>query len=157
MDDHTYYVTREGYNNLLDEKKRLQAESKPKALVRVKHARDMGSLEDNDEYNAAREALNLIEGRLLELTEVLEKVQVVDKSDIAGKAHIELGSTITVDVRGKEQTLTIVGSIEADPTIGRVSHESPVGTSLMGLKEGDIVEIKLPHTSVEYKIIKIHS
>ena len=157
METQTYFVTKEGFEALTAEKDRLVVTGKPRALERVKHARDMGSLEDNDEYDAAREALNFIEGRINEIEDVLERAEIITQADIAQKAEITLGSTVTVEVSGKAQKITLVGSIEADVSQGKVSHESPVGEKLLGHKEGDIVKIELPQTTLEYKILKIHS
>lgn len=156
MDTQTYYVTQEGLDNLSAEQQRLTLVEKPQALDRVKHARDMGNLEDNDEYEAAREALNLIEGRIGELQDILDRAEVIQAKGGVNKAEITIGSMVTVEVSGLEHKITLVGSVEADASRGKVSHESPVGEKLLGLKEGDIVKIELPHASVEYKIKKIH-
>lgn len=150
-----YFLTKLGYQRLQEEYKRLKSEEKLVALERVKKAREMGNLEDNQEYEAARVALNLVEGRILELEDILDNAKIIaEEREIKGK--ITLGSRVTVEVKGAKQALTIVGSIEADPSQGKISHKSPVGSKLLGLKKGDVVKIELPNTIIEYKILKIH-
>lgn len=152
-----YYLTEEGHQNLLKEYEKLVKVDKPAILERVKKAREMGNLEDNQEYDAAQDAKNVMEGRIMEIEEVLENVQVIAETDVAKDGIITIGSRATVEVHGRTQTITIVGTVEADPSQGKVSHESPVGQKLLGLKEGDEVKIELPHTSLTYKVTKVHT
>ena len=135
----------------------LMNEDKPAVLERIKEAREMGNLEDNQEFEAAREAQNVIEGRIQEIEEILADCEIIEAKGEGEETKIDLGSTVTVDVHGKEQIFTIVGSIEADPSQGKLSHESPVGSQLIGLKEGDDIKVELPHTTVNYKVLKIHA
>jgi transcription elongation factor GreA len=156
-----YYLTKEGYENLQHEYQRLKTQDRPKALDRVKQARELGDLEDNDnpEYEAAREAQSVVEGRIMEIEDILAKAEIISVAPTSkvGEVKVQLGSMVTVEVGGNEQTYTIVGSVESDPAQGRVSHESPVGSNLLGLKEGDVVKVELPHNTLEYKILKIHT
>ncbi len=149
-----YFLTQEGFKNLKKELERLKNEELPAAIKRVSKARELDKIEDNQEFETAIREKDILEGRISELEDVLENATVINKNKVS--TTIEVGSTITVEVKGVHKTLTIVGSMEADPSQGKVSHESPVGKQLLGLKEGDIVEIKLPHATVEYKIKKIH-
>ncbi len=149
-----YFLTQEGFDNLKKELERLKTQELPVAVKRVSKARELDKIEDNQEFEAAIREKDILEGRIAELEEVIENATVITKKKVS--AVVEIGSTVTVEVKGVHKTLTIVGSMEADPSQGKVSHESPVGRELLGLKEGDIVEIKLPHATVEYKIKKIH-
>lgn len=150
-----YYLTQEGLDNLKTEYERLKGEDWPEVLQRVSEARELGKLEDNQEYEHAKHAKDIIEGRMVELEDIIANAAVIAPERIID-GKIVLGSTVTVEVKGDHQTFTIVGSVEADPSQGKLSCESPVGQQLLGLEEGDIIEIKLPHATIEYKIIKIH-
>lgn len=155
-----YFLTAEGIFNLRKEYERLKNVERPKVIQRIKQAREMGNLEDNQEYDLAREAQNILEGRILEILEILEHARTISDSDLAAPEYlgrISLGKTVTVEVQGKQQTFTLVGSIESDPGNGKLSHESPVGSKLMGLKSGDVVTIELPHATFDYKIIQVHN
>jgi transcription elongation factor GreA len=48
----------------------------------------------------------------------------------------------------------IVGTLEANPSEGKISNESPVGKALLGKKVGDEIVITSP-INVKYKIKKI--
>ncbi|MCA9391611.1 transcription elongation factor GreA [candidate division WWE3 bacterium] len=157
MDKKEYYLTQTGYDNLRAEYDRLKAEEWPNVVKRVSDARELGKLEDNQEFEEAKKAKDVIEGKLLEIEDILERASIIEEGKSGAKATVDIGSTVTVEVKGSRQTFTIVGSIEADPAQGKISHESPVGEQLLGLRQGDIVEIKLPSgTNLEYKIVKIH-
>lgn len=150
-----YFLTKEGLGNLKKELKKLQNEDKLRAIERVKKARDLGSLDDNPEYDAAREEQSLIEGRIEELGSIIKNAKIVDeKKEIKGV--IKIGSTVKVEIDGSHETFTIVGSVEADPSLGKISHESPVGKALLGLKKGDSIKVKLPHGEFRYKILEIN-
>ncbi len=151
-----YYLTQEGHDNLQEEFKRLKGEEWPAILKRVSEARESGNLEDNPEFDEASKAKDLIEGRIMEIEAIIDNVEIIKAEPKGIKGKISLGTTVTLEVQGEHQTFTIVGSIEADPTQGKLSHESPLGKQLLGLKEGDIIEIKLPFGNVEYRVVKIH-
>lgn len=151
-----YFLTQKGLQNLQKEHQTLVEVEKPKVVERVRKAREMGSLDDNPEYDAARDEQSRLEGRIWEIGEILAHAQIVEEQKkISGK--ISVGSTVTVEIEGEKQAFTIVGSVEADPALGKISHESPVGKSLLGLGEGDTVEVELPHGKFTYKILEIHS
>lgn len=147
-------ITQEGLENLKKELKRLVEEDRPLAVERVKGARDMGSLDDNPEYDSAREQQVLIEGKIEEIKDIIQNARVVSETNEV-KGVINVGSTVKVEINGGKEIFTIVGTLEADPASGKISHESPVGKALLGLKVGDKVKIKLPHGEFTYKILEV--
>jgi transcription elongation factor GreA len=150
-----YFLTKEGLKNLKNELGRLKAEDLPLVVKRVSDARELGKLEDNQEFDEASRAKNMLEGRIDELEEIIKNASIIDHGEISSEV-IQIGSTVTVEVKGDHHTFTIVGSVESDPSKGKISHESPVGKKLLGLKEGDVVKIQLPHATIDYRIKKIH-
>lgn len=150
-----YFVTKDGLKNLKKELKRLKEDDKLKAIERVKKARDMGYLDDNPEYEAAREEQSKVLGRIEELEDVVVNAKIVEEQkEIKGVTRV--GSKVKVEIDGKHSVFTIVGSVEADPALGKISHESPVGQALLGLKAGDTVRVKLPVGEFKYKILEIN-
>ena len=159
MDANRYYLTRDGFENLRRDYERLKNVERPVILDRVKRARELGNFEDNEVYELAREAQHILDGRLFEIESILGNSSIIDEiSSDTSHLHgtVSLGTTVTVEVQGASHTFTLVGSIEADPMKGKLSHESPVGSQLLGLKEGDSVHVELPHGAFDYKILKIH-
>lgn len=151
-----YYLTQDGYNQLKEEYRKLTKEEKPVLLKQVKEARGKGNLEDNPEYENVRDQQMMLEGRILEIEQILENAKVITPEASVNTA-ITIGATVTVEIEGSHEIYQIVGSAEADPTSGKISYESPVGKALLGLKPGDAVSVTLPHAAITYKVVKIHS
>lgn len=149
-----HVLTKEGYKELEEELRLLAQEKLPKVIERVANAREQGDLNENADYQAARDEQNFLEGKIVELQEILAKARVVDvhgrKSSV-----VELGSTVHVRVKGGKMRLRIVGPREADPARQKISHESPIGQALLGKKSGDEVTVEAPIGKVIYKIVKI--
>ncbi|MEG0476909.1 MAG: GreA/GreB family elongation factor, partial [Raoultibacter sp.] len=89
------------------------------------------------EYDDAKNEQGMMEARIAEITHILGDATVVTTPKRSTKVNI--GSTVTVDMAGRERTLTIVGGAESDVAAGRISNESPVGAALLGHKKGDVV------------------
>jgi transcription elongation factor GreA len=148
-----FHLTNEGVGELNDELARLVAERGPVA-ERIKAAREFGDLSENAEYSSARQEQERIEARIIEIEHILKNVDIISKPK--GDSKILLGATVKLKSEsGQTKEFQIVGTVEADPLEDKISDESPIGQALMGKKEGDKVEIKLPSETVEYKIIDI--
>lgn len=154
MKDNQVYVTSDGLTKLKTEYEDLIKHKRKEIAERIASAREMGESDDvNPEYEAAREEQSFIEGRIAELEEILKKATIIDHAK-NGKV-VEVGSTVTVQIGSDHETYTIVGSVEAAPTQGKISHESPVGQALLGLKAGDEVAVTTPTATLKYRIKKI--
>ncbi|MFH1029906.1 MAG: transcription elongation factor GreA [bacterium] len=148
------YVTKEGLEKLIKEKEHLEKVDRPEVIERIKRAKELGDLSENAEYHDAREAQSFIEGRILELKEMINNAVLID--DNSGNSKIaQVGSTVKVKIAGIEKDFTIVGPSEADPLNGLISNESPLGVAFIGHKKGEEVEVATPKGKVKYKILKI--
>lgn len=148
-------LTAEGLKELQKEYEELTKVKRPKAVERLATSRQMGDLAENNEHTQAREALSFMDGRISELEEVINRAALIDKGH--GKCQeIKVGCKVTVQAGKKEEhVFHLVGEWEADPTEKKISHQSPLGQSLVGRKVGDKVEVKAPAGKVIYKITKI--
>lgn len=155
MDAKKIYLTREGLQELKKEHEELSKAKRPDVLARVSQARDMGDLSENAEYVAAREELSFIDGRIDELEELLRQAVIIDGVKSSSKT-VKLGSTVTLNVKGKKEIFTVVGEWEADPKEKKISHESPLGKALIGKKVGDKVEVEAPAGRISYSITSVH-
>jgi len=108
-------------------------------------ARELGDLKENAEYHAAKDKQGLMEARILDLTDLVGRAQVIDPSKLAHE-RVSFGSTIElIDQEDEsEVTYTLVGSQESNPDKGLISIGSPMARALLGKEEGDEVEIALP-------------
>jgi len=150
------YLTRAGYEKLVKELEYLKNVKRKEISAALEHARLLGDLRENAEYDAAKEALLQNEKRIQELEDKLSRAEIID--DIKKpKDIISISSRVKLlDLNTNEEIeYTLTSQDEADPLNGFISVDSPVGKVLLGKKEGDIVEIKIPAGILKYKIIKI--
>jgi len=146
-------LTKTGFEKLRQELKELKTKIKEDVLKRLNQARAMGDLSENSAYSAAKEELNLVEGRIAELEEILKNAEIVEGNN--NKNMVQLGSSVIVEVNGKKEKFEIVGDFEADPLNKKLSHTSPIGQALNGKKVGDWVEVEVPAGKIKYKIVEI--
>ena len=140
-----------GYRALVDELKQLETSGLPEAIDRVAKAREFGDLSENAEYHSAKEDLAALEGRMEELRDIINRVNVVDIKK-SGEEEVGIGSQVLVAINGSQHEFSIVGEWEADPAAKKISHESPLGKALIGKKVGDIVEVEAPAGKVTYAV-----
>lgn len=130
-------LTKEGKEELERELAELKAK-KPEIIERVQTARAFGDLSENEEYSSARAEQKHVEGRILEIEDILKSAKII--RNIA-RDKVAVGATVKISLAGKKVTYSIVGPVEADPLNGKVSNESPIGKALMGRKVGDDFEL----------------
>ena len=149
------FITKQGLEKLKQEIDDLKNNKRKEIAERIKEAKELGDLSENAEYTDAKEEQAFIEGRILELEEIIRNVQVIENKG-NNKQEVAVGSTIKIeDNAGKTLQYTIVGSSEADPVKGRISNESPIGRSFLGKKPGESVDVETPSGSLKFIIIKI--
>ena len=96
-----------------------------------------------------------LEARISEIEHIIKTAKVLDVESL-GTENVHIGSTVKiVDKKKKEFTYTIVGFAQADPAVGKISDESPVGKALIGHKVGDKVTVEAPAGAMQFKIVEI--
>ena len=148
------YLTSEGAARLKAELEDLTGTKRIELAARLRAAIQMGDLSENADYIKAKEDQGFLEGRIQELEYILGNAVIIEKN---GKTDtIEIGSHVTIQEDDfPEESYLLVGATEADPTKGKISHESPIGKALMGHKVGEIVEVETPGGTIKFKILKI--
>ncbi len=146
-------LTKEGLDALKKELAELVDVKRPKLVDRLSNARSQGDLSENSDYQSAKEELEFLDGRIDELSEVVQTAVVVDNSK--GKGGVGVGTKITVKVNGKEVVFDMVGEWEADPVNKKISDSSPLGLALVGKNVGDRAEVEAPAGKVVYEILAI--
>lgn len=150
-------LTSEGLANLEKELEELKTVKRKDIADKIKVAISFGDLSENSEYDEAKNEQAMIEARILQIESMLKNVKILDTDEL-NTENVSVGSKVKVkDLEfGDEETYHIVGSTEADPTVGKISDESPVGKALLGRKIGDIVEIPVPSGAViSYEVLEI--
>ena len=153
---HSVPMTKESYETLQDDLKRLIREERPRVIQDIAEARAHGDLSENAEYDAAKNRQSFIEGRILELQDKLARAYVVDLSNLKPD-KVVFGATVTLYDTASEEEVTykIVGEEEVDIKLGKISCTSPVGKALIGHKLDDTVKAKVPSGVKEYEIVEI--
>ena len=138
-------LTAGGLQKLKQELEKTQAR-RIEAYERMKEAAQPGDIEDNPELEQAKEEVARLDERIYELQGMIGRAQIIEgrKSGVA-----EPGSTIEVeDDEGESIVYHLVGAVEADPSTGHISVESPVGRALVGKRAGDKVSVDVPAGTV---------
>ncbi len=148
------YLTKERYEELKKELDELKLGGRQSVGERLRHAKELGDLSENAEYQAVREEQGLLEKRIADLEDLLENSSLIDKA--GGGEMVKVGSNVDLKKNGAETvSYTVVGSNEADPTKGLISNASPLGKGLLGKRVGDLVTVSAPKGKMEYTILKI--
>ena len=148
-------LTKEGLQKLQEELDDLMVNQRAEVVREIEVAKGFGDLSENAEYSAAREKQSRIEGRILELQEMIEHAEIIETTGEEGVANV--GSTVKVfDMEYEEEDeYRIVGATEADPSKLFISSESPIGAALIGSREGDVLEVETPGGLVKLRVISI--
>lgn len=150
------HVTPKKLQLMQDDLKRLEKEQ-PQIVEEVDRTRAFGDFSENAEYQDAKFKLRRINDRIFLLKEKIKRAIVIESN---GSDRIALGSRVTVhsssdspSARGR--TFQIVGPQESNPSRGRISHLSPLGSALIDHIVGDTITLKTKNGDVIYKIIEI--
>jgi len=149
-------ITKEGYEKLKQEFDHIIKVERPRNIKDIEEARAHGDLSENAEFHAAKERQGHLDAKKRELEYKLTHAQIIDVSKLSNE-KVVFGSTVTlVDTEsGDMKKYTLIGQEEADLKKGKISVQSPVGKALIGHKVGDVVKVKTPAKTVEYKIQEI--
>ena len=151
----TTFLTAEGAEELKRELDILINVRRPDLAHKLTEAVAQGDLKENADYHDAKEQLAFVEGRIKYLENIIRSAVIITHS---GKTDmVTLGSQVTIveDGYDEEETYTIVGAAEANPSEGKISNVSPIGAALLGAKKGDKVRVKTPGGDTVFRIKKI--
>ena len=152
------YLTKERYDELAVELDNMKKEGRRSVMERLRHAKDLGDLSENAEYQSARDDQSVLERKIAELEDLLKNSALFEKQSAAGVSSngvVRLGSKVSLKKGGATLNYTVVGSSEADPMNGLISNESPLGRELLGKKSGDKLSIQTPKGQKEYSILSV--
>jgi len=150
-----HYLTAEGAERLKNELAYLKGPAREQLAQRLRAAIQQGDLSENADYIAAKEEQAFLEGRIMELTGILNNFQIIEEKQ-TDHGIVDIGKHVTIQEDDFEpETYYIVGPKEADPRNSRISHESPIGRALIGHKVGETVTAETPNGAIRFKILKI--
>ena len=149
-------MTSSGYEKLQEELKKLINEDRPNIIAAIAEARSHGDLSENAEYQYAKEQQSLIEGKIQELESTSGLAEIIDISQLSGKAII-FGATIEIEDNdlGIKSKYQIVGEYESDINNKKLSINSPLARGLIGKTKDDIVEVVSPKGTKSYSVLSV--
>ncbi len=148
-------ITLASKHKLEEELAHIRTVKRPEINESIRRAREYGDLSENFEYQAARQAQAILNGRVAELEAILDRAKVVEIDTGAGL--IGLGATVLVyDMEMEEEwEISIVDFISADPMNDKIAYSSPMGQALVGKKVTEIVSMESPSGIMQYKVLEI--
>lgn len=155
MAETKYKMSRERYDEIAKELEYLQTVREKEVADQIREARSYGDLSENSEYDEAKTEQGKLYSRIAEYKNLLENAEIVDST--ASSELIAIGSRVRLlDMEyNEEEEYQIVGSQEANPSVGRISDESPIGRALMGRQSGDKVTVEAPGGNFRYEILDV--
>ena len=151
------YLTREKLIELGNELREKKLNGRAEIAAKIAEARGYGDLTENAEYDAAKEAQEHLELRIAKLEETLSRAQVIDTATLQTDKIYILSLVKLQDQRDKQVIeYRLVAPEEADFDQNKISVTSPIGKGLLGKKQGEVVQIKVPAGILEYKILEIN-
>lgn len=149
----TNYITKEGLEKLKQELHELKTTKRKEISERLRQAIKQGDLSENFDYAQAREEQQFLELRIRELEQLVANATVSSPAQTSDK--VQIGSQVTVESASNKLTLTIAGTKESSPAEGKISADSPLGSAILGKKQGESVEVETPQGKTKYKILRI--
>lgn len=161
------YLTKEGYEQLVEELNELKKVKLPWVLERLGEAKAMGDLSENFEYKSALEDKDFINSRITEIEALIEDVEIIkEEKKSSSEKIVDYGSKVTVEMEDDDvYNVTIVGSWETTMDFDKnfkavrdsikISLESPLGLAIKGKKAGDIVKMRINNERKDIKILDV--
>ena len=150
-------ITSQGLEKLKKELEELKNVKRPKIVEAIAEARAHGDLKENAEYHAAKEEQAKIEGRVIEINDLIARANVIDVTKLEKKDNVIFGSTVyLVNLENKQKKIyKIVGKDEADIAKNYIYFRSPIGKALIGKKKKDLVSVVTPSGEKNFEIIEV--
>ena len=150
-------ITSLGLEKLKKELEELKNTRRPKIIEAIAEARGHGDLKENAEYHAAKEEQSKIEGRIIQINDLIARANVIDVTKFEKKDNVIFGSTVyLIDLENNEKkTYKIVGKDEADLTKNYIYFRSPIGKALIGKKKKELVTVITPSGEKKFEIKEV--
>tara|TARA_S200000501_G_scaffold341640_1_gene351178 strand:- start:1310 stop:1798 length:489 start_codon:yes stop_codon:yes gene_type:complete len=150
-------ITVNGLKDLKSELENLKNVARPKVVEAIAEARSHGDLKENAEYHAAKEQQGLIEGRVMEINDLIARANVIDVTKIENNGTVIFGSTVKVKDLDTDNKISyrLVGKDEAEIKKNLIFFKSPIGKSLIGKNKGDLISVSTPSGERNFEILDV--
>lgn len=150
------YVTKETLDHMREELSALKTTGRAEIARQIAEAREKGDLEENAEYDAAKEAQGMHEAKVAQLEAAIANARIIDAKDI-DTSKVSILSKVKLTNMGTKKTVEyqIVSETEADLKAGKISVTSPIGKGLLGKEKGEVAEVQAPSGVLKFRIDQI--
>ncbi|MQF68818.1 transcription elongation factor GreA [SAR202 cluster bacterium AD-804-J14_MRT_500m] len=150
------YLTSEGLAKLREEAEVFRTARRQGVAARIQRANSIGGTVDNAEYEEAKKEQAFIEGHILDLAKIINNAKIIDTSR-KPSGVVQIGSKVKVLNQNKniQVVYQILGSPETNPSKGRISNLSPIGSALLGKQIGDVAVVQVPAGTINLEILEI--
>lgn len=154
--EHKYYVTASGYEQLKNDLETLKSQGRKDVAEKIKVARSYGDLSENAEYDEAKKEQAFVEGEIIRLEKMVKEAIIIDEK--ADDDKVSMGHIVTVyDYEMEEEfEVQLVGYTDVDPSQNKISHESPIGSALLGKTAGEDTVASTPDGDLKLKVVSFH-
>ena len=150
------YMTEEGYNKIIADINYLEGVKRPEISAQIAEARDKGDLSENAEYDAAKEAQGLLEGKISQLKVLIANARIIDENQIKTDVVQILNKVKIKNIQNNAiATYTLVADSEANLKENKIAVSTPIARGLIGKKIGDVAEVKTPAGVIKFEILEI--
>jgi len=151
-------ITTQGLKKIKAELEHLKNIQRPKIVEAIAEARSHGDLKENAEYHAAKEQQAQLESRVIALNDLIARANVIDVTKIDNNGKVIFGSSVNLKDLETQKNISykIVGQDEADISKNLIYFKSPIGKSLIGKNEGDLITVITPAGERNFEILKVN-
>jgi transcription elongation factor GreA len=151
------FLTQEAYDRLAAELEQLSTTGREEIAKRIEAAREEGDLKENGGYHAAKDEQGKQEARIRTLQSLLKNATVGEAPESTGV--VEPGTVVTALVAGGEEVF-LLGSreIAAGSDLDVYSEASPLGSAILGRREGEKTSYTAPNgREIDVEIVKVET
>ncbi|MDR2360831.1 MAG: transcription elongation factor GreA [Oscillospiraceae bacterium] len=152
-----YKLTQKAYDEISEELRRLQTTEMDAVTKRLKEARSFGDLSENSEYDEAKNDQGKLNSRITELVDIRDNTEIIPENMVSERVVPGITVTVLNKATKKEKTYKVVGTREADPRVGLISEESPIGAALLGKEIGEEVVVETPTGTLKFKLLRFET
>ena len=150
-------ITLNGLEKLKEELVFLKEKKRPEIVAAIAEARSHGDLKENAEYHAAKEQQAQLEGRVIQINDLIARANVIDVTKIDNNGKVIFGSTVTVQDLDSDKKIKykIVGQDEADISKNLIYFKSPIGKSFIGKNIKEMISVSTPSGERNFEILEV--
>lgn len=137
------YLTADGLARLEAQRDALASVTRPEVSDRLREAREFGASAENGELLAARDEEEILDDLIAHLTDLIQRATVITRQ-AGADGRVTLGALVRLKTASGVETFRVLGRLEADPSAGRISNESPLGRALLGHRRRDRITWSAP-------------